>query len=159
MRAALVTGDVVIRRCGRNAVQAALADCAQWADLGRARRAIALLDGRSESPLESVSRAIFVKHSLPAPELQVEFEPTPGTTYRADFYWRGERVIGEADGMGKYDAPGALRAEKIRQELLEDLGLRIVRWTWRDMVADTDRTIARVRGALASGRERSRRLR
>ncbi|HVU61395.1 MAG TPA: hypothetical protein VHD58_07050, partial [Mycobacteriales bacterium] len=111
LRAALVTGDIALRRCGRAAVQAALDDSSAWADLGRARRAIALFDGRSESPLESASRAIFVEHSLPAPELQVEFKPEPGLAYRADFFWRSARVIGEADGMGKYESPGALRAE------------------------------------------------
>lgn len=109
-----MTGDVALLRCGRTAVHAALEDCSEWADLGSARRAIALLDGRSESPLESVSRAVFVEHSLPAPELQVEFEPKPGTIYRADFFWRDQRVIGEADRMGKYDAPGLGLVRRLR---------------------------------------------
>jgi hypothetical protein len=129
-------------------VQATLDDSAEWADLGRARRAVALLDARSESPLESLSRAVFLEHGLPAPDLQVEFRPRPNLIYRADFYWRDQRVIGEADGMAKYDQPGALRAEKIRQEGLEDLGLRVVRWTWRDIFVDTDTTIRKLRRAL-----------
>ncbi|MGN6472687.1 MAG: DUF559 domain-containing protein, partial [Mycobacteriales bacterium] len=103
---------------------------------------------RSESPLESLSRAVFAEHGLPTPELQVEFHPRPGLTYRADFYWPDHQVVGEADGMAKYDQRGALRAEKIRQEGLEDLGLRVVRWTWRDMQIDTERTISKLRRAL-----------
>jgi len=148
LRAALVTGDAAIVRCGRRAIERTLEDSAAWADLGRARPAVKLFDGRSESPLESLSRAVFVERSLPYPELQVEFEPQPGVRYRADFFWRAEGVIGEADGMAKYENPNALRAEKLRQEHLEQLGLRIVRWTWRDIVADTDRTIGRLRRAL-----------
>jgi hypothetical protein len=148
LRSALVTGDAALRRCGRTAVQAALEDSSEWADLGRARLALARFDGRSESPLESLSRAVFVEHGLPTPELQVEFHPRVGLTYRADFYWPDHRVVGEADGMVKYDQPGALRAEKIRQEELEDLGLRVVRWTWRDMQVETERTINKLRRAL-----------
>jgi hypothetical protein len=148
LRATLVTGDAAIRRCGVSAIAEALAESAAWADLGPARRAIAQLDGRSESPLESVSRAIFIERGLPAPEPQAEFFPDPQTTYRVDFYWAAERVVGEADGLVKYTEPASLREEKLRQERLEQMGLKVIRWTWRDIVGDTDRTVARIRSAL-----------
>lgn len=58
-------------------------------------------------------------------------------------------MVGEADGMAKYDAgPAALRAEKRRQELLEDAGLIVVRWTWADLWA-FDPVVARLRAAFA----------
>jgi hypothetical protein len=148
LRATLVTGDAAILRCGKTAIAEALCDSEAWADLGRARRSIARLDGRSESPLESVSRAIFIERGLPTPEPQAELNPEPQLTYRVDFYWRADGVVGEADGLGKYTGPASLRAEKLRQERLEQMGLRVIRWTWRDIVVDTDRTVARIRAAL-----------
>jgi very-short-patch-repair endonuclease len=147
LRATFVTGDAAIRRCGRTGIDQALDESRAWADLGRVGRDIARLDGRSESALESVSRAVFAEHELPLPELQVELT-APARRYRVDFLWRVQRVIGEADGLGKYDAAGALRAEKLRQEDLESLGFRVIRWTWRDMLVDTEPTIARLRRAL-----------
>jgi very-short-patch-repair endonuclease len=62
--------------------------------------------------------------------------------------WGAQRVIGEADGLAKYDVVGALRAEKLRQERLERLGFTVVRWTWREMLVDTEETVARLRRAL-----------
>lgn len=35
--------------------------------------------------------------------------------------------------MGKYTALGDLHAEKMRQERMEALGIRVVRWTWDDI--------------------------
>jgi very-short-patch-repair endonuclease len=148
LAAALVTGDAAILRCGRTAIERALGASAVWAETGRAARSVAQLNGRSESPLESVSRAMFIEHQLPLPELQTGIDASPSRHFRVDFYWRLQRVVGEADGLVKYDGPGALRAEKLRQEQLEEMGLRVVRWTWRDMLVDTDRTIARIRSAL-----------
>jgi very-short-patch-repair endonuclease len=147
LRDALVTGDAAIRRCGRSTIDRALDDSRAWADLGGVARNLARLDGRSESALESLSRAVFVEHKLPAPELQVELT-SPAGCYRVDFLWPAQRVIGEADGLGKYDGAASLRAEKLRQEDLERLGYRVVRWTWRDMVVDPERTIGRLRRAL-----------
>lgn len=147
-RAALVTGDVALARCGSAEIERALGEAASWADLGPARRAVARFDARSESPLESLSRAVFFEFELPVPELQASIETVAGKTYRVDFFWPDQRVVGEADGLGKYDDPGALRAEKIRQEHLEQSDCRVVRWTWRDMAVDTADTVQRIVRAL-----------
>jgi very-short-patch-repair endonuclease len=123
-------------------------ECAAWADVGKARTAVDFLDQRSESPLESVSRAIIHERDLPPPETQITVRYSPAISYRLDFYWRAQRVIGEADGMDKYQAPEVLRAEKIRQENLERLGYKVVRWTWHEIVVDTGATMARLAAAL-----------
>jgi very-short-patch-repair endonuclease len=57
-------------------------------------------------------------------------------------------VIGEADGLGKYDRPGALHEEKLRQEALEQLGLRVVRWTHEEMWLRPAVVLERIRRAL-----------
>jgi len=144
-RDAVVVGDAVLRRGVPRSVLAAMIDeCAAWADVGKARAVVGFLDGRSESALESVSRAIMHEHRLPPPEIQVTVAYSETLFYRLDFYWRTQRVIGEADGLRKYQTPEVLRAEKIRQEHLEQLDYRIVRWTFGEMMVKTDATIGRI---------------
>jgi very-short-patch-repair endonuclease len=148
-RAAVVVGDAAIRdRCDPATLGSVLDECATWADVGKARTALGFLDGRSESAFESVSRAILHEHQLPPPELQVEVDAGGRVRYRLDFFWKDRGVVGEADGLIKYNDPQILRAEKVRQERLERLGLTVVRWTWREMLVETDETIARIRCAL-----------
>jgi very-short-patch-repair endonuclease len=147
-REAVVVGDAVLRdNCSLADLIHVLEECSAWADLGKARVALRFLDARSESPLESVSRAIIYERELPPPEPQFVID-AGAATYRLDFYWKDERVVGEADGMSKYDDPEVLRAEKVRQERLERLGLTVVRWNWHEMLVDTDETIARLRHHL-----------
>lgn len=149
-REAVVTGDAAVRdRCDFSTLWQVFDECSTWADVGRARTALAFLDPRSESALESVSRAIFHERELPAPEPQFVIDAGGPTPYRLDFYWKEQRVVGEADGMTKYDDVEVLRAEKVRQERLERLGLEVVRWNWREMLVETDETIARLRAKLA----------
>src|SRR3954449_13156455 len=56
----VVTGDYVLRnRCSQAELLNVLEECASWSDLGKARAALAFLDPRAESPLESVSRVFM----------------------------------------------------------------------------------------------------
>jgi very-short-patch-repair endonuclease len=91
---------------------------------------------------------------LPAPQLQVSL----GDASRVgivDFYWEEFGVVGEADGLMKYDEqPEALRAEKLRQEALESLGFIVVRWTWDDIWRRPDWVEARLRRAFKQGTRR-----
>jgi very-short-patch-repair endonuclease len=69
----------------------------------------------------------MVRAGFPLPELQVAIETPLGTAY-VDCLWRAQMVVGEADGIQKYDKDSALSNEKLRQEALEQLGYRVVRW-------------------------------
>jgi len=94
-------------------------------------------DASSESVHESVSRAVIGWLGYQRPELQTWFH-YEGAHDRADFYWRNARVIGEADGFGKYDAADAggsksrLIAEKLREDRLRRHERGFVRWEWGD---------------------------
>jgi very-short-patch-repair endonuclease len=91
---------------------------------------------------------------LPAPELQVALGGASPVGI-VDFYWEDFGVIGEADGLLKYDdAPDALRAEKLRQEALENLGFIVVRWTWEEIWRRPDVVEARLRNAFRRGARR-----
>jgi len=71
--------------------------------------------------------------------------------------WEEFGVVGEADGLLKYDDEEerlSLRLEKLRQEELEALGYIVVRWTWDDIWRRPEWVVARIRRAMAEGARR-----
>jgi hypothetical protein len=126
----------------RTVLDDCLAQMTRQPGIRQARRAVALLDPRSESPGESVSRVRLRHDGVPAPELQQDIYAGNGKfVARVDFYWEDQRTIGEFDGKIKYGRllkPGqsmedAIFAEKVREDALRDLGWQIVRWLWADL--------------------------
>ncbi len=133
---AVVVADAALSRylTSRAQLDRELESQSNWPRIASAHRAVRLCSALSESPLESVSRIRIVESGLPEPELQTELADVHGRFVgRVDFYWDRLGVVGEADGMGKYVSADVLRAEKVRQERLEECGLTVVRWGWRDL--------------------------
>lgn len=99
-----------------------------------ARQAVGLVDPRSESPGESLSRVRMAEWGLSAPMLQHEVRDQHGLVGRVDFWWPVHGVVGEFDGRLKYGATAAdvLWEEKLREDRLRATGLRVARWTWHD---------------------------
>ena len=119
-----------------------MAQMTRWPGTRQARRAIALLDPRSESPGESVSRVRLHQEGLPAPEPQQDIHDEERRLVAlVDFSWKQQRTIGEFNGKIKYGRllkPGqsiedVVFAEKVREDALRDLGWQIVRWLWADL--------------------------
>ena len=149
-RSAVVTGDAALRRgLLRPKLLAVVDECSAWCDVGKARKAIDFMDARAESPLESLSRVIFDERQVPVPEPQVEIV-VAGAAYRVDFLWREAGVIGEADGRAKYSLESSLSpeqavwAEKLREDALRDAGFTIVRWTYGQLLNQTDAVVERI---------------
>jgi len=94
-------------------------------------------DGRSESPAESVSRAVISWCGYEDPELQHEFG-YEGVVDRVDFLFPSVGAVGEADGWGKYDlgdpekAAEHLRDEKRREDRLRRHRHPFARWELAD---------------------------
>ncbi len=155
--AGVIAADKALHEGWTTAAQLAttLADCRRWPGLRAARAAVECADGRAESPLESMSRLKLQDNGLPAPDLQTSIGTADGVPIaRVDFYWDEFGVVGEADGMGKYDGPPVrLRTEKIRQEQLEDTGLIVVRWGWSEL-STFDGVARRLLRAFARGQHR-----
>lgn len=90
-------------------------------------------DGRSESPAESVSRAVIRWSGFEEPDLQREFR-YEGHEDRVDFHFRSCRAIGEADGWQKYRletperAAQLLAEEKRREDRLRRHGHPFAQW-------------------------------
>ena len=153
LRAGVVAADAALR-AGLD-VSALQATAERWSAWPYGRRAVAVAefaDGRAESPLESLGRVALHEEGVDPPELQVEVWLGGRLLGRVDHLWEQYGCVGEADGAGKYDAPGVLRAEKLRQELLEQAGFVVVRYDWDDAYRSRGRLADRVRAALARGR-------
>jgi hypothetical protein len=134
---AAIIGDAAVRQNSglRPKVEALLGTCTGWPFTERARHRLPRLDGRHESPLESASFVEMRQHDLPLPEPQVWILDEKGRVVgRGDFYWEQYAVLGEADGLMKYDLGAdregrrALVEEKRREDRLRALGLHVVRW-------------------------------
>lgn len=143
-------------RVTRDEVRSALDRLGAVRGTRQGRRMLELGVDTSESVGESLSRVVFIDAGLPEPARQVDFQDERGPIGRVDFYWRGSWVIGEFDGMGKYDElarPGesprdVLRREKRREDRLRALGHLVVRWTWDEIFHQPDLVVQRVRAAL-----------
>jgi hypothetical protein len=145
----------------RDELERVARDCARWPGIRKAKEVIRFADPRAATPLESISRVAFHEFGLPAPELQVTlvWDDFGNPRFIVDFYWPEFGVIGEADGLLKYDEDPeglSLRAEKLRQEELEARGYIVVRWTWEDIWRRPDWVAMRLRRAMAEGARRRR---
>ncbi|MFL6127633.1 MAG: type IV toxin-antitoxin system AbiEi family antitoxin domain-containing protein [Mycobacteriales bacterium] len=152
-RAVMLTDDALHRALVHRAeLDRVLIDCAVWPRIRRAALAVAASDGRAESPLETVCRLVFARHGLPGPDLQaVIVDERDGWWARVDFLWAPRRTVVEADGMVKYASGEDLRAEKLRQERIEELGYVVLRVTWAQVTREPQATVARVLRAFARG--------
>jgi very-short-patch-repair endonuclease len=121
--------------------------------LQSARAVVALIEPRTESPLETALRILLVLAGLPRPEAQVEIAVT-GLRFRADLAYRQRQVLLEADGRDRHEAWHRAQADRRRQNLLVNAGWRVLRFTWDDVLtrpATVIATVARALGLPASG--------
>lgn len=121
-----------------------------------ATRAVSFMDGRSESAGESRSRVIMSSLGLPEPDLQRVLRRRDRHLGRVDFCLESHGVVGEFDGLGKYERgrrPGetvgnVVAREKAREDAIRQSGAVVVRWIWSEL--DTPRVIrARFEEAFA----------
>lgn len=89
------------------------------------------------SPAEATSLLLMLDEGFVRPEQQVEFTDERGVMV-VDCWWPEVGLVGECDGLRKYlrgdrgdgvAASSAVVAEKLREDRLRALGLRVVRWT------------------------------
>jgi len=135
----------------KSALAAVIADCPRWPGLRRAREVAAFSDARSESVLESLSRAVFHQAGLPPPDLQVWVGDDDGIIGRADFLWRRYRTIGEADGALKYHNPARARAQLERDARLRAAGYEVVHFTWPEITRAPAQVVDAIQLAFSRG--------
>ena len=75
--------------------------------------------------------------------------PDGGPPLQVDFLWRRERLVIETDGRAVHAARRAFESDRLRDQRLALAGLRVVRFTWRQVVHEPRRvafTVARLLG-------------
>jgi hypothetical protein len=134
-----------------------------WPKAAIGRRALALVDGRRETYLESSSFVRLSLRGVPLPLCQVYvFDASGRFVGIVDGLWLRQGVVAECDGRTKYDldvigrrdpaeARRQLLAEKRREDALRSTQLGVVRWGTHEVRHDLDGLAARVRAALATG--------
>lgn len=121
---------------------AAQSRAALWHGAPQALRAIRFADDGARSPGESRSRVAMFQAGLPRPVLQYEVLSAAGRFLGCvDFAWPQLRTVGEFDGRVKYgrllkpgqDAGDVVFEEKVREDAIRAMDLRMARWVWRDL--------------------------
>lgn len=161
----VVVADAALHRTPRlrPVVESVLSSMAGWPYAEHGGSSWRLVDGRRESPAESLSYVAMHRQELPIPEPQALVYDEGGRfVARVDAWWDDCAVVGEVDGRVKYevkegeDADAARRrlvTEKKREDALRRLDARVVRWGTRDL-ADEREWAAGVRRELALGDRR-----
>lgn len=139
------------RLTSKGELGAVLADCPRWPGLKQAREVAAFSDARSESVLESLSRAAFHQAGLPPPDLQVWVGDDGEVIGRVDFLWRRYRTIGEADGAFKYQTPARARAQLDRDARLRAAGYEVVHFTWPEITRVPAQVVEAIQVAFSRG--------
>ena len=128
-----------------------LKDCWTWRGIARTKRVIPLLDARSESVGESISRVRMIEHRIPRPELQYVIVIN-GRSFRTDFAWPALRIVGEFDGRIKYGGPDDLFSEKRREDAIRREGWLVVRWVWEELWGEVPAFVRRLRPVMEQQR-------
>jgi putative AbiEi antitoxin of type IV toxin-antitoxin system len=160
----VVTADSALHRSPElKESLAALHDCfALFPGSVKARTALRLADGRSDSPGESVSRVQFHRYGIPMPEPQFHVIGPRGELIGiADFHWEDFRHLGEFDGKVKYQkllrpgesASDCVIREKRREDAMRAGSRGMTRFTWSDVMPRyARRTMTDLKAALDQSR-------
>jgi very-short-patch-repair endonuclease/predicted transcriptional regulator of viral defense system len=130
--------DVLARagpRRGAGVLRAVLADLAEPA--------------LTDRELEERFLALCRTASLPSPAVNAWITLGQGVAYRADFLWRAEKLIAEADGRDVHSTRKAFEHDRLRDRRLALAGYTVVRFTWRQVRGDTHGVAGALRGLLA----------
>ncbi|MDP4015467.1 MAG: type IV toxin-antitoxin system AbiEi family antitoxin domain-containing protein [Candidatus Nanopelagicales bacterium] len=145
--------DGLLRTANRECVRQQFAEAlgrVKWQHVPpKAKLLAALADPAAESPAESVSRGWIIAAGLPLPGVGLAVLGASGVRYYGDLVWSDLGVIAEVDGLIKYDQPGVLIQEKLREDDLRRAGWTVVRWTGSEIRRRPMLVINRLRVALA----------
>lgn len=130
---ALATLDAALRSgtCSIAELENALTEQHGRRGVVKVRDLLPLADARSESPMESEMRLVFIDGGLPEPELQYEILDLHGRLWRVDFAWPDHRVVAEYDSVDWHANPEAFKHDRIKVARLQEVG-----WTTVPAVVD-----------------------
>jgi Protein of unknown function (DUF559)/Transcriptional regulator, AbiEi antitoxin len=100
---------------------------------------------RTLSPLEDQFLLLCEGHGIPMPEPNARVG-----RYMVDALWAEEHLIVELDGAAAHSSPDQRRRDEHRTAVLRELGYRVLRFTWHDVVRNPGAVAATVLAALAA---------
>jgi very-short-patch-repair endonuclease len=98
--------------------------------------------------------ALIRAAGLPAPEHNVRM-----LGLEVDMLWPQQGLVVEVDGFAYHSGRAAFERDRIRDARLAASGLRVMRFTWRQLSARPHAVVARLAEALAHGGRGRRRAR
>lgn len=145
----VVVGDALLHEglLAPAAVACLVGPDASWRGVRSARSAMTLLDGRSESPMESWLRVLLLVAGLPAPDVQHVVTHQGRFVARVDLAWPEHRLAVEYDGAHHLERRQHV-ADLHRREALERAGWTVVVLMAEDVLGDPAGTVARVAARL-----------
>jgi very-short-patch-repair endonuclease len=103
----------------------------------------------TRSELEERFLALCRDASLPRPEVNARVDAN-GAVYEVDFLWRAQQLVAETDGWGPHHTRAAFESDRRRDADLLVAGLRVVRFTWRQITREPAAVAATLRALLAA---------
>jgi very-short-patch-repair endonuclease len=83
------------------------------------------------------------RYHLPIPEVNVPIGP-----YTVDFLWRDRRLVVETDGWEAHRGRQAFEDDRARDAYLRLQGYEVLRFTWRQLMAERGSVVAVLRRYL-----------
>ena len=146
---AVALGDAVRRRWADDArMAAAVRGRAGARGVVALREVLASVRYRVDSPMETRLRLLLLAAGIPSPVCGQDVSLDGGWLARPDLSWPAARLAAEYDGDVHRTDRRQWRKDVAREELLEDLGWRVLVLTADDVLHHPERTVARVRAAL-----------
>lgn len=105
---------------------------------------------RTRSELERLFLGMCEKGSVPEPEVNVWLPAPNGKRYQADFLWREQGLIVEADSRRFHDTDTAFVEDRKRRQQLELAGWRVSQCTWEEVEREPRRLATTVKGLITA---------
>lgn len=102
----------------------------------------------TDSELEDLLLGLIKKAGLPLPVLQYEVR-SGGRRFYIDLAYPERRLAIEVQGYAYHSALERFEDDRVRHNLLQNLGWRILYFTWDDVVNHPQRTVAALRRGLS----------
>jgi very-short-patch-repair endonuclease len=150
----LATFDAALRvgACTAADLRATIAEHQGRRGIVRVRELISYADCRSESPMESEARLVFIDGGLPMPELQFNIEDRYGRVWRVDFAWPDALLAAEYDSFEWHVGREALVHDRLKTARLQECGWTCIPMTVDDIRRDPAGLVARINAQLLKPR-------
>jgi len=146
----VVVGDDMVRR-KKIPLKALIKFCDESThrNAARARRAVAYVREKVDSPMETRLRMLLVLAGLPEPEVNLEIRTDDGIPVRRyDLSYPAVKAIVEYDGRQHIEREENWESDLDRREAIDDDGWRILVVTSKGIYSNPERTLVRVHRLL-----------